>query len=335
MAFGPDATSHAIAIGSGAHSITWAHTCGVGANKLVVETGAGASALSDRTVATVAYNAVPCSFIAEADDTTFEHSELWELNNPPTGSPFNIVVTYVGSPNQLGAGAISYIDAAAVDGTPATNTGTTVNPNVTVVDSAAGDHVISVSSNDNQSSTTTEAGILIWEDEDVGADSDFNAQRQVAVGPSTVCSWTNSASGGGWAAVGVAIKPLVPPPPPNPSGLEESGYFPSEPQTNPTVVSSWKGDDHGRKGGNPLCIRTQKGRFREFRSSGQCLDNRWRGVFPHADHASSFLYATADRTELESPCENGSNRGRFSQIRDHGGRGHRTGFFSATLKGIA
>lgn len=239
MALGPDAISHATPIGGGAHSITWNHTCGAGANKLVITSGAGASVLSDRTVATVTYNAVPCSFIVSADDTNFESSEAWRLNNPPTGSALPIVVTYVGSPNQIGAGAISYIDAAAAEGAPSTNFGTTIDPNVTVVDSASGDHVISMSSNDNEASTTTESGTLIWEDENVGSDSDFNCQRQVATGPNTVCSWTNATSGNGWAAIGFAIKPLVPPPPPNPSGLEESGYFPSEPQTSPTVVSSW------------------------------------------------------------------------------------------------
>lgn len=235
MAFGPDAVSHAVAIGSGAHSITWAHTCGATANKLEIQIGAGAGILSDRTVATVTYNGVACSFIGAADDGAFERSEIWKLNNPPTGSAFNIVVTFVGSPGEIAAGAISYIDAAATEGTVSTNTGTTVNPSVTVVDSASGDHVISMSSNDNSTGATTEGGTLIWEDEDVAADSDFNAQRQVATGASTVCSWTNAGSGGGWAAVGVAVKPLAVPPP----ALQESESYPTEPQTNPLVISSW------------------------------------------------------------------------------------------------
>lgn len=221
MAFGPDIASHATAV-LAATSITWSHTCGAGATKLVIAVGAGASALADRSVNTVTYNGVTCAKLGTADDTVFEHSEIWRLNSPATGSSLSIVVSMTGAgANQLAAGAISYIDAATAEGAPSSNTATTINPTVTVADSASGDHVISMSSNDNSTVATTEAGTLVWEDEDVGADSDFNCQRQVASGANTVCSWTNSSSGGGWAAVGIAIKPLAgvatSNPPPSPS----------------------------------------------------------------------------------------------------------------------
>lgn len=238
MAFGVDTTSHATPV-LALTSITWAHTCGASANKLLIFIGTGASVIGVRTVSTVTYNGVACSFVGFGDDASFERCEIWQMVNPPTGSAFNIVATCGGAPNQLVAGAISYIDAAASLGAPSSNTASTANPSVTVVDSASGDHVVSmVASDEGPLSTMTENGTLIWEDEDVGADSDFNAQRQVATGASTVCGWTAASTGQKWATVGVAVKPLVAPPAGAPA-LEESGYFPSEPQTNPTVVSSW------------------------------------------------------------------------------------------------
>lgn len=238
MAFGTDTTSHGVAA-TAVTSKTWAHTCGASANKLVVTVGAGSSALADRTVSTVTYNGVALTPIGFSDSGSFERSEIWRLNNPPTGSAFNIVVTMTGvGANQLAAGAKSYIDAAAAEGAPSSNNGTTANPAVTVVDSASGDDVISMLSTDNESATTTEAGTSVWKDENVGADSDFNCQSQTATGANTLCAWTNSASGTSWAAVGVAIKPLAAAPPGLPD-LQEPGWYPTEPQTNPLVVSSW------------------------------------------------------------------------------------------------
>lgn len=207
MALTPDTTSHATALGGGGNSITWAHTCGAGANKLVMTIGTGASGLTDRTVGTVTYNGVACTKIGSGDDGNFERHEIWRLNNPPVGSAFNIVVTLAGvGANQVAAGAISFNGAAAAEGAPSSNNAISTNPNVTVVDSANGDIVVSGCSTDGSASTTTEAGTLVWEDEDVGADSDFNCQRQNATGANTVCSWTNATSAG-WAAVGIAIKP--------------------------------------------------------------------------------------------------------------------------------
>lgn len=214
MAFGPDTTSHATALGGGGNSITWAHTCGVGANKLVITIGTGASGLTDRTVGTVAYNGVACSLLGFGDNGTFERHEIWRLNNPATGSAFNIVVTLAGAgANQIAAGAISFVDAASAEGTASSNSAISANPTVTVVDSTSGDIVVSGCSTDGSATTTTEAGTLVWEDEDVGGDSDFNCQRQDAVGTNTICSWTN-VTVDGWAAVGVAIKSITPPPGP-------------------------------------------------------------------------------------------------------------------------
>lgn len=208
MAFGVDTTSHATPV-LALTSITWSHTCGASANKLIVTVGTGASVIGVRTVSTVTYNSVSCSFVGAGDDASFERCEIWQLDNPTTGSAQNIVATCGGAPNQLTAGAISFNEAATLLGTPSSNTAATANPSVTVVDSISGDIVVSIVASDEGPLTTiTENGTLIWEDENVDADSDFNCQRQVASGASTVCSWTAASTGQKWATVGVAIKAL-------------------------------------------------------------------------------------------------------------------------------
>lgn len=208
MAFSVDATSHATAQNGGA-SLAWNHTNGASANKLVVTVGTGGSTTNERNISTVTYNGVACTQLGEIDDTIFEHSEIWRLNSPATGSALQVLVTPVatiGVNGQFTGGAVSFNEAESTDGTASTNTATSTNPTVTVADSANGDIVVSLVSSDvGPDNTTNENGTLIWEDEDVNADSDFNAQRQVATGANTVCAWT-SGSSSNWAAIGVAIK---------------------------------------------------------------------------------------------------------------------------------
>lgn len=222
-----DTISHATPVIGATGDISWSHTCSADANKLVIGFGTGASPTAGRrNVATVTYNGVPCTQIGEADDGNFEHTELWQLNNPPAGT-FTIAATMVstGSINdQTTAGAISFFNASEVTGAPSTNSANSTNPTVTVADSAAGDIVVSISASDTGNlATTTENGILMWEDEDVGSgDSDMNAQRQVATGANTVCGWTCS-NANLWCAIGVAIKQWFQLPDVTPIRMTQSG----------------------------------------------------------------------------------------------------------------
>jgi len=208
VTFGVDAISHATALSTGAANITWAHTNGANANKLVIPLGTGAAAVNERNFSGVAYNGIACDQVGEVDDGSYEHAEIWRLNNPATGSALNIVATLVSSApnaNETAGGAISFIDADAAEGAPSTNTATSSNPSVTVADSANGDIVVSLVSSDlGSDGTTNNNGVAVWEDEDVGSDSDYNCQRQDATGANTVCSWTANSTT--WAAIGVAIK---------------------------------------------------------------------------------------------------------------------------------
>lgn len=179
------------------------------ANLLLVGVGVGEAGgvLTDITGVTfnsVAMTAIPSS---DATDSNWAACRWYRLYNPSVGT-FNIVVSS-SAVNQSSVHAVSFTDADIAGtplGTPSTATNTTANPSLTVVDSANGNIVVSLSSNDNAAGATTAAGTTIHDAEDVGTDTDHCSQYQTASGGNTVCSWTNAGSGDGWAASGVAVK---------------------------------------------------------------------------------------------------------------------------------
>jgi hypothetical protein len=138
--------------------------------------------------------------------TDWSHVEIWERNNPDIATG-NVVVSYGTGQFQIAASGISFIDAAATNGTGVGAAASTANPSVTVTDSANGDIVVGVLWSDTGSdATTTEGGTLIGEDEDIASDSDSNRQRYTATGANQVVSWTCSDTASPWAIAAVAIK---------------------------------------------------------------------------------------------------------------------------------
>jgi len=190
--------------------LTWTHTCGASANKLVVLVGSGHAVAFDRTVSAVTYNGVSLTLVGASDDGNFQRVEIWQLHNPPTGSAYTVSVTWngAGSGLDLAGGSISFIDAAATLGTLYGDTNNLANPSVTVVDSASGDIVVSVMANDvGPDGNSTPGATVIYDREDVDLDSDYGAQYQTASGANTVASWTAVApTSGAWAIAGVAVK---------------------------------------------------------------------------------------------------------------------------------
>ena len=205
MAVVPDTTSHATAVVNAGTTLTWAHTCGASANKLIILPAVGIDGVLQYS--SVTYNTVPATQLISQGNGTFCTQEIWSLDNPDTGSAFNIVATVTGSPGttKRAAAAISFSGVTS-EGTAVGNSGVTANPSVTVTDSANGDYVVSSLLSDIGSlGSTTEAGTIIFEDEDfVDGDLDYNSQYQVATGANAVASWTSGADG--WAAAAVAIK---------------------------------------------------------------------------------------------------------------------------------
>lgn len=188
-------------------SITVSHTV-TASNKLVATVCSADGTIGERTVSSITFNGAGFTLVKAKDDGGFERAEIWQLNGPATGT-HDLVVTFGGNCEQSGAGVTGFTNANATLGTAGENTAATINPTVTVP-STAGDIVVSILCSDlGNDQTTTENGTLLWELEDAGGgDSDFNAQRQVAAGASTVAGWTAAAPlGGAWAAAGVAVKP--------------------------------------------------------------------------------------------------------------------------------
>lgn len=199
--------SAALTSSSGA---TISHTV-TSANKIVVTIASGLAAAGG-DVNTISYGGQSLSivdFMSETVGNNYERVEIWQLHSPPTGAN-NLVVTMFDVCDQLAFGVTGFIDAAVTLGTPSKTQGLTANPSVTVSDTASGNIVLSVHASDWGGNTLTEGGTLLWEKENIGADSNFGAQWQTAAGANTVCSWTEAAGGGGWAVIGVAVKQLVP-----------------------------------------------------------------------------------------------------------------------------
>ena len=182
---------------------SWTHTTVSGEAKMHVF--AYTADATTRGLAGCTFNGTALTRLDGADDGVWSNVELWELNDPPIGA-FTVELTALSSTSvHIGGHAISYSNAAAVNGTVAKANSTTANPSLSV-SSASGDLVVGAVNNDNSTGATTEGGTLIAEDEDVGSDNDFNSQRVTASGSSTSLTWTQSGSGDGWAAIGVAVK---------------------------------------------------------------------------------------------------------------------------------
>ena len=209
MALAVDATSHATAETADDNSITWAHTVGVGANKLVALVGNGlGDTVANRQVSTMTYNGVAMTEAVDSNAATWASSSIWYLDSPTAdGAPHNIVVTWAATQSQKAGVGISFTDAATGVAAVGENTASTANPSLTIVDSQSGDICVSVLFSDTgPDATTTEGGTLLFEDEDIESDSDFSAQRQTATGASTVCSWTCSDTANPWAVCGMAVR---------------------------------------------------------------------------------------------------------------------------------
>ena len=215
MAFGTDAISHGTAFTTNASAttgMTWNHTCGASANKLVVQTGLGSITLNARLVSSVTYNGTALTKLTEKEDGTFMGASIWELHNPPTGSSLAIVVKTVANEGTghtlMAGGAQSFNESNATNGTAGTATGTTANPSVTLT-TDSGDICVGAYASDlgnGGTSDPTSPGVQIWEDEDVDlGDCDFSAIRVTASGSSTAVSWT-AASGQKWAICAIPIK---------------------------------------------------------------------------------------------------------------------------------
>jgi len=186
-----------------ASSLSWSHTVGTGANRLLV---VGVSVEDGKTVSAVSYRGTPLTFLGARAASGGYRVELWYLKAPPSGTG-TVAVSLSGSANMVG-GAVSFFgaDQFAPFGSFVSASSTSTTASVTATGSAT-DLVISALAMDgNASSRTPAAGQTArWNRVSSSADVAGGAST-TAGGPSVTMSWTAS-SARPWAIAAAVIKP--------------------------------------------------------------------------------------------------------------------------------
>lgn len=141
---------------------------------------------------------------SEKDDGNDWSSVAWYAFASPSTGTGTVVLTWPTAIDQSSIHCVG-IQNYTSTGTPSVANGTTANPSVTVVDSSSGEYVFAILSDDNSTGATTPGATELFDYEDVGSDTDHNSQYTTASGANTAMSWTQSSSGVGWAASGLAI----------------------------------------------------------------------------------------------------------------------------------
>lgn len=146
---------------------TLSYTCASGVKLLVVCLAINAAA---RTGGTPTYNGVAMTQAGIKRSQGAQSAEIWFLVMPPTGSAYNISVPNTGVAT-VAIIASSYVGdpgfTYALDVTGGAN-GTTANPSNSVTTTVAGDVVIDVMSNgDNSIGTANNQTLLFWTDEGI------------------------------------------------------------------------------------------------------------------------------------------------------------------------
>ena len=159
-----DATSNANATNTS--SLTWQHTVGTGGSNRILVVGVSwrNSGAGTQTVSGVTYNSQALTLIRKDEkfDSESRSTAMYYLKNPPTGSAYDIVVSFSGSPDpnfyKCVGGAISLtgVDQAnPVDAHNGIAGGANSPASVTVTTNTAGAWVVDTVIVRNPSAATT------------------------------------------------------------------------------------------------------------------------------------------------------------------------------------
>lgn len=150
----------------------------------------------------VALTMVPGSSIIESGG--FSESSIWTLSSPPTGTSYNVVITYGATITGYAAGATPLTGVNSI-GTPTTATGSYMAPSdpaVTAAGGVAGDLYIATTFA-GSTVTTTGSSTELWN----ATPSGFGAAGDSLPGSgSGAFTWTQSATANSWTASAVAFK---------------------------------------------------------------------------------------------------------------------------------
>jgi hypothetical protein len=190
---------------------TWNHTNGGSDDILLVGVSIGKIGGAD-SVSSITYDGISLTLVGARSTTAPGlRSELWKLEDPPTGASLPIVVTLGGASDSVGSGvSLSNVVTSSATEAENDNQGTqvgTVTATVTITTVTDNAWVVSVVTMDDppMTSTNTErtnvSGALI-----VGG---MSTAGPVHPAGAQVMSWNGTGSTGDWAIVGVGVKPLV------------------------------------------------------------------------------------------------------------------------------
>lgn len=212
-AVGPSSSGATAAAGSG--SLTWAHTCSAGANRLLL-VGVAVGAADDTAItATATYNGVAMTAgpVVHAGGTHAGFVQYFRLVAPASGA-HNVVVTLAGGTATLSGGSVSYTGADQTTplGTPATANdanaaGTAVS--VSVTGTTSGNPVVDFLGQGSGVAATVGAGQTVrWQraTDSITRAGGGATSTETSGGGSVAMTWTLGGADH-WAIIGVEVLP--------------------------------------------------------------------------------------------------------------------------------
>lgn len=200
-AVGPSAAGAAAAASA---SLTWSHTVGAGANRLlVVDVAVGASGDTGITLG-VTFNGVPMTSVAKvhSNNSNQGYVERFQLVAPATGT-FNVVVTVTGGTPDLEGGSVSCSDVNQT--TPLQNIvtafGSSATPSIAVT-SAVGNMVIDAVVNGGAIASSLQTSR--WIQNQNGLTAGGNGASSTADGAASV-TMSYAVAADWWAIIGADI----------------------------------------------------------------------------------------------------------------------------------
>ncbi|MBI2327901.1 prepilin-type N-terminal cleavage/methylation domain-containing protein [Candidatus Curtissbacteria bacterium] len=207
-----DSASSSSTAGGQSDTLSWSHTVGTGANRLLI---VGVSIGEDKSVSTITYGSQGLTFRGAAYSGTSvddARAEIWSLVNPTSGT--NTITVNLDGTTAIAAGATSWtnVNQATPLGTTATGWGNSTSPQVNVT-SAGSEVVVDTLSADGTPTAAVGAGqTQHWNVQggDVFKSTRGAGSSEIGAAATTM-SWTLNSSRK-WALVAVAIKPAAPSP---------------------------------------------------------------------------------------------------------------------------
>ena len=232
-------------------SITFSHTSGTGANRLLLVGISWNCGTTNRTISSVTWNGTPLTEVKTQlgyNTDNPRYSAIYKLVAPPSGTTGNVVVTFSGAVSNgaiAGAANFANVDQTTPLGTAAGAGSATSDTTATVpVAGLLGTELVfdNVFMGSSSTSATLTAGAnqsSSWNVNGYTGSGNFNvfagASTEQASTNSVTMSWTVSTASR-WAIAAVAIRPVGSEPPPPPPVTFSEAELLGQPTNNSMAV---------------------------------------------------------------------------------------------------